>query len=208
MQTLQYTSAWISPHLHPYKVDQSPVGSGPLQGLHTFKWHVACCPSAFLSKDLQNHPQVLGPFLCPRVTKAKLLTWVDQLRLSIWSICHESVTLRGGPLRTYPLGHQLLVFPFLPHNEPRHQAEAHGLTVLVIVPCYLIGWGAGLLKTTHLSLSMCLCCCSSSCLCSLGTGAASHKALSIFAVRPVRKPTLWCPWQPVLPFWQMGTHCL
>ena len=36
------------------------------------KWHLACHPSTSLSKDPQNPPQVPGPPLCPRVTKAKL----------------------------------------------------------------------------------------------------------------------------------------
>ena len=36
------------------------------------KWHLPCFPSTCLSKDLQSLPEVPGPLLCPKVTKATL----------------------------------------------------------------------------------------------------------------------------------------
>ena len=166
----------------------------PFRIFTLLKWHLTCCPSTSLSKHLQNHPQVLGPFLCPRVTKATLpsfplillLTQVDQLHLSIWSICRESVTL-GAPWGRTQGAVGSLYFTFC-CTMGLATKQGPTVSVFVIVPHDLIGQGVGFLKTAHLLFSMCICySSSSSCLCSFCTGAASHRALSIFVFRSVRK---------------------
>ena len=85
------------------------MGPLPFKVFTLSKWCLTHCPSTSLSKDTAKSPRGARPILCPRVAKAKLprfpfalpklLTQVNQLHLSIWSIYHE---LTLGPLDDGP----------------------------------------------------------------------------------------------------------
>ena len=84
--------------------------------------------------------------------RPKLLSQVNQLHLSMWSMCHELSHI-GGPLRMPRLGHKLLMLHFLLYNGHHCQAGTRGLTVfLVLIPHYLLVGGTEFLRATHLSL--------------------------------------------------------
>lgn len=58
----------------------------------------------------------------------KPFTQVDQLQLSVWSI-HRELSHTGGhlrmPPRGCPVGHRLLMLPFLLHHGPHCQPGTH-----------------------------------------------------------------------------------
>ena len=118
----------------------------------------------------------------------KLHTQVDQLHLSIWSMCHELSHL-GGPLRMSPLDHRLLLLHFLLHNEPCCQAGTCSLiTSTITVNNRLTVRVTGFFGAIGFFSNATIHCSSSSKhLCTLHTGAASQRELSIFTFKGVRK---------------------
>ena len=93
----------------------------PFRVFTSSKWHLTCCSSTSLSKDLRNLPQSLGPFLCPRVAKVKLprfpfafakTAYPNQPTLPECMVNTSWTQSHRGPLAFAPLGHRLLMFHF------------------------------------------------------------------------------------------------
>ena len=84
--------------------------------------------------------RVKPPGECPEAQKPscqgfllllpKLLTQVDQLHPSIWSVSHE-LSHVGNLLRIPSLGHKLLMLHFLLYNKPHCQVTTHSLIMFI-----------------------------------------------------------------------------
>ena len=110
------------------------------------KWHLQCHPSTSLSKDLKRTPNRCGVNPCvPKSQEpccqrfllllSKLHTQVNQLHLSVWSICYE-LSHTGCPLRMPALGHNVLMRHFLLYNGPLCQAGTCSLITFIITVTY------------------------------------------------------------------------
>ena len=162
-QPLQYTSEQIRPHAQPRHPGGTPASSGPLWGSSHFQNDILHSIPLFLSVRIYKNPHSCWAHPC--ITKLqnpccqgfpllwlKLLTQVNQLHLSMWSICHELSHI-GGPLRMPRLGHRLLTLHFLLYHGPCCQAGAHSvITFIITITYHLAVRDAGCLKATRFLL--------------------------------------------------------